>query len=107
MKEFVLFAKKVIAEIAPKLQEKRFGFEPEITAYVAQGKYRVYECAIEYTPRTYEEGKKITYKDGFHALYCILHYCAPYAPIPMQFLLYIFIGGLCALANFVLFALLM
>lgn len=100
---YKLFTKKAAHELAPQLKESRFGFEPEITSYVAQGHYRVYECAIEYTPRTYEEGKKITYKDGFHALYCILHYGAPYAPLPMQFLLYTFIGGVCAIANLLLF----
>ncbi|MBO4294320.1 MAG: bifunctional glycosyltransferase family 2/GtrA family protein [Alphaproteobacteria bacterium] len=103
---YKLFTRQVVLQLAPKLKEKRFGFEPEITAYVAQGKYRVYECAIEYTPRTYEEGKKITYKDGFHALYCILHYGAPYAPLPMQFILYTFIGGFCALINLICFGIL-
>ena len=102
---YKLFTKKVAEDLAKKLKEKRFGFEPEMTAYVAQGHYRIWECAIEYTPRTYEEGKKITYKDGFHALYCILHYGAPYAPLPMQFLLYLFIGGVCAIANLIFFAL--
>lgn len=104
---YKLFTGKVAHELAPQLKENRFGFEPEITSYVAQGHYRVYECAIEYTPRTYEEGKKITYKDGFRALYCILHYGAPYAPLPMQFLLYTFIGGVCAITNLILFALFM
>jgi len=104
---YKLFTREVVAELAPKLKEKRFGFEPEMTSYVAQGRYRVYECAIEYTPRTYEEGKKITYKDGFHALYCILHYGAPYAPLPMQFILYTLIGGLCAIVNLICFALLL
>ena len=103
---YKLFTKRVALDLASKLKEKRFGFEPEITAYVAQGRYRVYECAIEYMPRTYEEGKKITYKDGFHALYCILHYGAPYAPLPMQFLLYLFIGGVCAIFNLLLFVIL-
>jgi len=100
---YKLFTNKVAKELAPKLKENRFGFEPEITSYIAQGRYRLYECAIEYTPRTYEEGKKITYKDGIRALYCIFHYGAPYAPLPMQFLLYTFIGGLSAVANLVLF----
>lgn len=101
---YKLFTNKVAKELAPKLKENRFGFEPEITSYVAQGKYRVYECAIEYTPRTYEEGKKITYKDGLRALYCIFHYGAPYAPLPMQILLYTFIGGICAVINLAFFA---
>lgn len=100
---YKLFTKKAAIDLAEKLKEKRFGFEPEITSYVAQGRYRIWECAIEYTPRTYEEGKKITYKDGFHALYCILHYGAPYAPLPMQLLLYFFIGTICAIANLLFF----
>ena len=100
---YKLFTRKVAKDLASKLKEKRFGFEPEITSYIAQGHYRIWECAIEYTPRTYEEGKKITYKDGFHALYCILHYGAPYAPLPMQFLLYLFIGGMCAISNLLFF----
>ncbi len=49
-------------QLASKLKENRLGFEPEITAYIAQEKCRVYECAIEYTPRTYEEGKKLPIK---------------------------------------------
>lgn len=101
---YKLFTKKVVSELAPQLKEKRFGFEPEITSYIAQKRYKVYECAIEYTPRTYEEGKKVTYKDGFYALYCILHYGAPYAPLPMQILLYLFIGGVCAIVNLICFA---
>lgn len=101
---YKLFRRSVIRDIAPRLKEKRFGFEPEITTYVALGKYRLYECAIHYTPRTYEEGKKITCKDGLRALYCILHYGAPNAPLPMQFLLYLFIGGSCAVADILFFA---
>ena len=104
---YPLFTKKIVHQLALKLKENRFGFEPEITAYIAQEKCRVYECAIEYTPRTYEEGKKITYKDGFHALHCILHYSAPYAPLPMQFILYTFIGGICAVANLIVFMIMM
>lgn len=100
---YKLFKREVIQEIAPKLKENRFGFEPEVTVYVAQGKYRVYECAISYNPRTFEEGKKIGAKDGLRALYCILHYGAHTAPIPMQFLLYLFIGGVSAVANIMIF----
>jgi len=103
---YKLFKKEVVQEIAPKLKENRFGFEPEVTIYVAKGKYRVYECAISYNPRSYEEGKKIGAKDGFRALYCILHYGANTAPLPMQFLLYLFIGGFCAIVNILTFLLL-
>lgn len=103
---YKLFKKDVIKEIAPKLKENRFGFEPEVTVYVAKGKYRVYECAISYNPRTYEEGKKIGAKDGLRALYCILHYGANTASIPMQFILYVIIGGISAIANILSFVVL-
>lgn len=57
------------------LREKRFGFEPEVTAKVAKVKgVRIYEVGISYYGRTYEEGKKIGWKDGFRAIYCILKY---------------------------------
>lgn len=102
---YKLFKKEVIQEITPNLKEDRFGFEPEITCLVSRMKCRVYECAIHYDPRTYEEGKKIGWKDGIHALYCILHYGAPYAPLPMQIILYFFIGATCAIVNVVAFSL--
>jgi len=58
-----------------KLKEKRFGFEPEVTAKVSKIKgIRIYEVGISYYGRTYEEGKKINWKDGFRAIYCILKY---------------------------------
>lgn len=58
-----------------KLKEKRFGFEPEVTAKIARiPKTRIYEVGISYYGRTYEEGKKIGWKDGFRAIYCILKY---------------------------------
>lgn len=56
------------------LNEKRFGFEPEITAKIARKRLRIYEVPISYYGRTYEEGKKINWKDGFHALFCIIRY---------------------------------
>jgi len=96
---YKLFRREIIQAIAPTLKEDRFGFEPEVTAKVALAKARVYECAISYNPRTYEEGKKIGWKDGFRALYCILHYSAHRAPLPMQILLYFFIGLTAALIN--------
>ena len=103
---YKLFKKNVIKKIAPKLKENRFGFEPEITAHIAKGGYKIYECAIKYNPRTYEEGKKIKAKDGFRALYCILHYGASSAPMPIQFLLYVIIGGICTIVNIALFLIL-
>jgi glycosyltransferase involved in cell wall biosynthesis len=57
-----------------QLRSNRFGFEPEITAKVAKGKWRVYEVAITYAGRSYEQGKKITWKDGVQALWCIVRY---------------------------------
>ena len=58
-----------------QLKEKRFGFEPEVTAKLSRvPKIRIYEVGISYYGRTYEEGKKIGWKDGFRAIYCILKY---------------------------------
>ncbi len=57
-----------------RLRSDRFGIEPEITAKIAKGKWRVYEVPITYAGRTYEEGKKITWKDGVHALWCIVRF---------------------------------
>jgi len=102
---YKLFRRDVIQKIAPELKEERFGFEPEITARVADGGYRVYECAISYNPRTYEEGKKIGWKDGVRALYCIFHYSAHTAPLPMQILIYLFIGTVSMFANMAFFIL--
>lgn len=57
-----------------ELQEDRFGFEPEITAKLARTRCRIYEVGISYSGRTYEEGKKVTWKDGFRAIYAIIKY---------------------------------
>jgi len=57
-----------------KLEENRFGFEPEITAKLSKRKLRIYEVAISYNGRTYEEGKKVNWRDGFSVLRCILKY---------------------------------
>jgi len=69
---YKMFRREVIQSI--KIQENRFGFEPEITAKVARGGYRIYEVGISYHGRTYAEGKKIGWKDGFKAIYAILKY---------------------------------
>lgn len=66
------FRREVIQSI--KIEEDRFGFEPEITAKIARGKYRIYEVGIGYFGRTYDEGKKIGWKDGMWAIWCILKY---------------------------------
>jgi len=64
------FRREIIQSV--KLTEDRFGFEPEVTARIAALKCRVYEVGISYSGRTYEEGKKIGWKDGMHTLWCIL-----------------------------------
>jgi glycosyltransferase involved in cell wall biosynthesis len=70
---YKLFRRDIIQNI--QLKEKRFGFEPEVTAKVARVPgVRIYEVGISYYGRTYEEGKKINWKDGFRAIYCILKY---------------------------------
>jgi glycosyltransferase involved in cell wall biosynthesis len=69
---YKVFRKEVLRGI--RLESNRFGFEPEITAKMARGNWRVYEVPISYAGRTYEEGKKITWKDGVQALWCILLY---------------------------------
>jgi glycosyltransferase involved in cell wall biosynthesis len=66
------FRREVIQSIP--LEEKRFGFEPEITVKIAKRKLRVFEVGISYWGRTYEEGKKIQWKDGVRALFCLLKY---------------------------------
>ncbi|MCL2283274.1 MAG: bifunctional glycosyltransferase family 2/GtrA family protein [Fibromonadales bacterium] len=101
---YKLFRRETLHAILPMLKENRFGIEPEITARIAQSGARVFECAIDYQPRSYEEGKKIGWKDGVWALYCVLHYSANTAPIPMQILLYFFIGSVSLLSNVVVFA---
>jgi glycosyltransferase involved in cell wall biosynthesis len=70
---YKLFETKTIQSI--ELKEKRFGFEPEVTQKISRvPKIRIYEVGISYYGRTYEEGKKIGWKDGFRAIYCILKY---------------------------------
>jgi glycosyltransferase involved in cell wall biosynthesis len=71
---YKVFRKEVLEQIT--IEEDRFGFEPEITAKIAKirPRIRIYEVGISYYGRTYEEGKKITWKDGIHAIYAILKY---------------------------------
>lgn len=70
---YKLFRRETIQSL--KLQEQRFGFEPEVTAKIARiPGIRIYEVGISYYGRTYAEGKKINWKDGFRAIYCILKY---------------------------------
>ena len=69
---YKMFRREIIQQI--KIEENRFGFEPEIVAKMARRKARIYEVAISYYGRTYAEGKKIGWRDGFHALWCIFKY---------------------------------
>ena len=69
---YKIFRREVIQGI--EIEEDRFGFEPEITAKVALGGWRIYEVGISYRGRTYEEGKKIHWRDGVRALWCIAKY---------------------------------
>jgi len=69
---YKVFRRDIIQSI--EIEEDRFGFEPEVTAKIARGRWRIYEVAVSYDGRTYEEGKKIGWKDGIRALYCIVRY---------------------------------
>jgi glycosyltransferase involved in cell wall biosynthesis len=68
------FRREILQSIP--IEENRFGFEPEITVKIAKRRLRVYEVGISYSGRTYEEGKKIGWKDGVRALWCLLKYTA-------------------------------
>ena len=94
---YKVFRRQVIQSI--EIKEKRFGIEPEIVAKVAHMRLRIYEAGISYRGRTYAEGKKIGVRDGFRAIYCILRYNAHRAPTPIQFRVYLFVGGTAALVN--------
>ena len=76
---YKVFRREVIQSIP--LEEDRFGFEPEITVKVAKRRLRIYEVGISYWGRTYEEGKKIGWKDGFRALWCLLKYSVRHADV--------------------------
>lgn len=69
---FKVFRREILEQV--RIEEERFGFEPEITAKVARLRCRIYEVGISYYGRTYSEGKKITWRDGVRAIYCILKY---------------------------------
>jgi len=101
---YKVFRRDIIQNI--DIKEDRFGFEPEIVAKLAHLRLRIYEIGISYRGRTYEEGKKISVRDGFRALYCIFRYNAHSAPLPIQLLFYLMIGGIAAIVNFFVFILL-
>ncbi len=98
---YKVFRREVIQDI--QIEENRFGFEPEIVAKIAHKKLRIYEMGITYEGRTYEEGKKIGWRDGVRALYCIFRYNSVQLPLPIQFLAYLVIGFTAGLINLVIF----
>lgn len=69
---YKMFRREVIQKV--KIEEKRFGFEPEVTAKISGHGYKIYEVPISYTPRGFAEGKKINFKDAIRALICIVKY---------------------------------
>ena len=69
---YKVFRREIFHRIT--IEENRFGIEPEITAKIAKSGYRVYEVGISYYGRTYAEGKKINWKDGLWAIWCIIKY---------------------------------
>ncbi len=69
---YKVFKKDIIKDI--NLKEDRFGFEPEITAKISKKNLKIYEVGVRYFGRKYEDGKKITWKDGFAAIFCIIYY---------------------------------
>ena len=69
---YKVFRREILQKI--RIEEDRFGFEPEITAKVARLRCRIYEVGVSYAGRTYDEGKKIGWRDGVHAIWCILKY---------------------------------
>jgi glycosyltransferase involved in cell wall biosynthesis len=71
---YKVFRREALQDVLPRLKQNRFGFEPEITAKIARRRFRVYEMSISYSGRTYEQGKKIGWRDGIKALWCIVRY---------------------------------
>jgi len=71
---YKVFRREILENITPSLRQNRFGFEPEITAKVARQKCRIFEMSVSYSGRTYEQGKKIGWRDGVNAMWCIARY---------------------------------
>lgn len=71
---YKVFKREVIQEIVPTLKQNRFGFEPEVTGKIARRRLRIYEMSISYSGRTYDQGKKIGWRDGLQAIWCIVRY---------------------------------
>src|SRR5689334_22453656 len=78
---YKVFRREIIQSIP--IEEDRFGFEPEITVKIAKRRLRIYEVGIGYWGRTYEEGKKIGWKDGVRALWCLLRYSVKESAVPL------------------------
>jgi glycosyltransferase involved in cell wall biosynthesis len=79
---YKVFRREIIQAIP--IEESRFGFEPEITVKVAKRRLRIYEVGISYWGRTYEEGKKIGWRDGFRALWCLVKYSITEPVVALQ-----------------------
>jgi glycosyltransferase involved in cell wall biosynthesis len=98
---YKVFTREVIEDV--NIEENRFGFEPEIVAKIAAKKVRVFEIGISYEGRTFDEGKKIGASDALHAIFCVMKYGVPNAPLPVHIFFYSFIGLLSAIVNVVAF----
>ncbi len=79
---YKVFRREIVQSIP--IEENRFGFEPEITVKLAKRRLRIYEVGISYWGRTYEEGKKIGWKDGVWCLWCLLKYSIKERPVPLS-----------------------
>jgi glycosyltransferase involved in cell wall biosynthesis len=71
---YKVFRREALDAVAPRLKQNRFGIEPELTAKLARRGFRILEVGVHYDGRSYKEGKKIGWRDGLHALWCILRY---------------------------------
>ena len=71
---FKVFTKEALDSFKHKLKSQKFGIEPELTARVSRGKWRIYEVGISYSGRTYAEGKKVSWKDGLAAIWHIIRF---------------------------------
>jgi glycosyltransferase involved in cell wall biosynthesis len=71
---YKVFRREVIQAILPTLRQNRFGIEPELASKIARRRFRVYELSISYSGRTYEQGKKIGWRDGLQAIWAIIRY---------------------------------
>jgi len=79
---YKVFRREIVQSIP--IEENRFGFEPEIIVKLAKRRLRIYEVGISYWGRTYEEGKKIGWKDGVWCLWCLLKYSIKERPVPLS-----------------------